>query len=452
MDQRRSLRTFYIILLTQTFSMIGSRISGLAVGFEVFAQTGQATTLTLVAFFAILPGLLATGFAGVLSDRWDRRKIIILSDFGQAVATLFLLFSFLSGSFQLWHLYAVTIAQSLFDAFQWPAFSASVTMMVPDSERDRANTLQQLTGPLAGIIAPAIAGVVFALVGVTGAILVDLITFLTAVSVLLIVRIPQPARDTAPDVPRPSIWQDMADSFRYLWERKPLLTITLLIALVACVLNGILTLLLPYLLLRLGGSGDTEALTGGLLALMNVGALVGGIVMVAWGRVRQRMRVVTVALLFTAVMVIGLGTAHTLPALAVVLFIMMLPVPTGNALLISILQGKVAPHVQGRVFAVIDQLAQVLTPLAYLLVGPLADQVFEPAVEGEGWALVAPLVGDTPGAGMGLMFVLAGALVFGLMLAIYAVPSVRHIETLLPDYVPMPDEIAPEAGALAPRR
>lgn len=432
MDQRRRTRTLYIILLTQALSMIGSRISGLAVGFEVFAQTGLATTLTLVAFFGILPSLLAAGFAGVLSDRWDRRKILMLSDAGQAVATVFLMFSFATGSFQVWHLYAVTLAQSIFGAFQWPAMAASVTMLVPDEHRDRANMIQQLTGPLAGIIAPPIAGVVFAIMGVTGAIAIDLITFLVAVGVMMVVAIPQPKRKEHDDSKK-SVWRDMVSGFQILWDMKPLLILALLMTVVTSVLNGILTLLTPYLLTRLGSGNDAEAITGVLLAVMNISALVGGVTMAMWGNIKNRMRAITIALSLMALMVVALGAARTAPVLGVVLFVMMLPMTTANALVFSMLQAKIAPDVQGRVFAAVSQIAQVLMPFAFLVVGPLADNVFEPAVGQAGWSLVAPLVGDTVGSGMGLMFVIAGLIVFGFMMVIYAVPSVRNLETLLPD-------------------
>src|SRR5689334_4312851 len=167
-----NMRTFYTLILTQTFSLIGSRISSLAIGMWVFSQTGNATPLTLVAFFHILPTVLASTLSGLLADRWNRRYVMALSDTGQAIGTVLLLFSFLSGNFQLWHLYAVALIQSIFGVFQGPAFQASVTLLVPDGQRDRANAIQQVTGPAAGIIAPALAGVIYTLVGITGSIVI----------------------------------------------------------------------------------------------------------------------------------------------------------------------------------------------------------------------------------------------------------------------------------------
>lgn len=165
---RNHLRTFYTLILTQALSLIGSRISNLAVGIWVFNQTGNATPLALVSFFTVIPGVLASSISGAMTDRWDRRYILALADAGQAVGTSLLLLSLLTGSFQLWHLYTVTFIGAIFGVFQQPAFQASVTMLIPDEQRDRANAIQQLTGPVAGMVAPAIAGFTFALIGVVG--------------------------------------------------------------------------------------------------------------------------------------------------------------------------------------------------------------------------------------------------------------------------------------------
>src|SRR5690606_13882355 len=139
MNKQHNLRTFYTLILTQVFSLIGSQISGFAISIWVYQQTGDATPLALVSFFFIVPQVLAAGLSGVLADRWDRRYVMMLADTGQAVGTVLLLISFASGQFQLWHLYAVTFLQSLFNIFQGPSFQASVTMLVPDEQRDRAN-------------------------------------------------------------------------------------------------------------------------------------------------------------------------------------------------------------------------------------------------------------------------------------------------------------------------
>src|SRR5690606_5704981 len=97
-------------------------------------------------------------FTGILADRWDRRHVMMLGDAGQAVGTLLLLGSFLSGAFELWHLYIASLMQGIFGIIQAPASEATTAMLVPEEHRDRANGIQQIGFPLAGVVAPMVAG------------------------------------------------------------------------------------------------------------------------------------------------------------------------------------------------------------------------------------------------------------------------------------------------------
>src|SRR5690606_10320093 len=195
-------------------------------------------------------------------------------------------------------------------------------------------------------------------------------------------------------------------------------------------IGGVMALSTPYLLAR---TGD-EAIMGVLLGVLNLGALAGGIVMGVWGGTRPRIHTIMLAIFFASLFLGLTGMAQTPLLLGVTLFLFMFALPFANAPAMSMLQAKIAPDVQGLVFAALSQMSMLMLPLAYLLAGPLADRVFEPAVGQPGWELFAPLVGSSLGAGMGLMFLISG---FGnalLTLLVYAIPAVRRIEADLPDY------------------
>lgn len=444
-EQRQGLRTYYTLIITQVLSLIGSRISGLAIGIWVYQETGNATPLALVAFFGILPQVLASSFSGVLADRYDRRYVMAIGDAGQALGTLLLLFSFTSGQFELWHLYVVTLIQAIFGVFQGPAFSASVTMLVPEEHRDRANTISQLTGPSAGIIAPAIAGFVYAAVGVAGAIVIDMLTFLIAVAVVLRVHIPKPKQTAEGQAMAGSVWKEMFGGLRFLLERRALLVLMLHVALLNLIMAGTGVLMTPYILAR---TDNNEAVLGVILSVLNLGALVGGILF----GMRKSNKGARIPIMFGGIILMGVfsvlvGIGQTPFVIGLGLFLLLMPSPVINANFMSLLQTKVAPDVQGRVFAFLGQVAMMMMPLSYLLIGPLADQVFEPAVGQAGWETVAPLVGNSVGAGMGLIMVASGVLVSVLTILMYFVPSVRKLETDLPDYVP---EVADETPDVAP--
>lgn len=441
-----SMRTFYTLVLTQTLSLIGSRISGLALGIWLYNETGNATPLALVAFFFIVPQVIMSSFAGVLADRWDRRYVIALSDLGQAAGTLLLLVLFVSGSFQVWHLYLVTFIQSVFGVFQGPAFIASITMLVPDEKRNRANAIRQMTEPASGIVAPALAGLVFAALGVTGAIVIDLLTFLAAFGVILLVRIPRPRKSEEGAELSGSVWQEMLGGLRYLWRRQTLFWVVIVITAHNFLFGVAGVLLTPYLLAR---TGD-EATYGLILSLFNAGGLIGGLLVSIWGNTKSRMRIILTSLLIVSVLMLLFGMAQSTLMLIAIAPLVLIPSAILNALFISMLQVKTAPDVQGRVFAVLSQLAMLLMPISYLLAGPLADQVAEPLVGQPVWSAFAPLFGTQAGAGMGLILGVVGVLATLLSLGLIAAPAVRQLEQRLPDYVPQADAEAEADIAVAP--
>ena len=435
--KNRNMLTFYALILTQTFSLIGSRISGLAIGIWVFGDTGSATPLALVAFFTVLPMVLASTISGVMADRWDRRYVMVLADAGQAVGTLLLLISFVSGQFELWHLYTIAAIQAIFGVFQGPAFTASVTMLIPDEQRDRANAIQQLTGPMAGIISPTIAALIYAAAGVAGAILVDLFTFVVAMIVIFMIRIPRPTQTAEGKAMQGTVWKEALGGLRYLFQRRVLFFVMIYVSLINFIFSFSSILITPYVLLRLD---HNEVALGGVLSVMNLGAVVGGIIIGVWGGTRPRMRFIIPGLIMSGVFMAAFGTAQTAVALGAIMFLSMLPLPIINSLFMSIMQIKTPPDIQGRVFAVLNQMSMLLMPAAYLIAGPLADRVFEPAVGGAGWSLFAPLVGSGPGAGMGLIMIICGSLVTITTVAVFLVPNLRKMESILPDYVP-PEQI-----------
>ncbi|MCZ7544543.1 MAG: MFS transporter [Anaerolineae bacterium] len=426
----KTLRTFYLLVVTQTLSLIGSRMTSIAVGIRVFNDTGNTAPLLLTAFFAEIPGMLGGSLGGVLVDRWDRRRVIVLADAGQAAGTLLLLLAFLSESFQLWQLYAVAFVQGAFATLQQPALDASITMLVPEQHRERANAIREMAFPLAGVVAPVLTGALFVFIGVAGVMAIDLATFLAAVGAVSLMSIPRPLQTEEGVAARGDFWQELRGGFRYLRARRVLLGLVLYFAFINFMLNGPLDLAIPYLITLTG----EEALTGALLGVMSGGALAGAVLIAVWGGTRPRVHTFMPGLLLTGAMFVLFATAPSVPVLSVALFVLMVPLPLTNALFLSIMQVKTPPDMQGRVFAIVTQLLFVATPPSFLLTGFLVDNILEPAVGGAGWAAFAPLVGSAPGAGMRLLLATTGVIIFVVTAAVYALPQIRRLEATLPDY------------------
>lgn len=167
---------------------------------------------------------------------------------------------------------------------------------------------------------------------------------------------------------------------------------------------------------------------------MNAGIVVGGIIMGIWGGTRPRIHGIMIGLLLRATCLVFYGVVRSPVALGSALFFILLPNPLIDASFMSIMQLKVPPDMQGRVFALLFQMMQFATPLSLLVTGPLVDRVLEPAVGRAEWRIVAPLVGSQPGAGMSLVMVGAGSSLFLITLLVYLHPKVRSLESDLPDH------------------
>lgn len=429
-DKLNRRQTFYLIVITQTLSLVGSRMTSIGIGLWLFNQTGATTPLLLTAFFNELPGMLGSSVAGVLVDRWPRRRVLLLADLGQAVGTLLLLILFLAGAFQVWHLYLIALLQGTFAILQQPALDATTTLLVTEAQRERANAIQQMGFPLAGVFAPVLAGLVYAWSGLSGVIMVDLATFFIALSAIYLSTIPQPPPTLEGQAAQGNFWRELAGGFGYLAHRPSLLGLVLYITVMNFLLNGSLDLTLPYLV----QITHSETLVGGLMGLMSLGALTGAGLMSVWPGTRPRMYTLLAGYLLTGLMFLFYGTARSPLGLGLSLFVLMIPLPIGNALLISILQLKTPPDMQGRIFATMSQLGYLGATASFLSVGPLVDRVLEPAVDQPSWGIIAPLVGAQAGSGIGLLLAGSGVLILLITLAVSFWPQFRRLELILPDY------------------
>jgi MFS family permease len=423
-------KLFYSLLVTQTLSLVGSRMTSIGVGIWVFTETGKTAPLLLTSFFNELPGMLAGSLAGVIVDRWDRRRVMILSDAGQAIGSVLLMVSFLSGHFEIWHLYAVAFLQGVFATFQGPAERAAMTMLIPVEQRERANALKETSFPLAGIIAPVLTGLFYASMGISGIILIDLSTFLVAVIFLLFVHIPHPEPTEAGLASMGGFWREARGAFRFVLGRRELWVFMLFTAFINFMLNGPLDLILPYLILLT----NSEKVAGGIIGVTSLGAFAGASLIAVWGGTRPRMKTIIAGLVITSVMFVFFGILRTPIPIGIVLFLLFMNLPIMQTMYMSILQVKSPPDLQGRIFALNDQLSFIGSTLSFALTGFLVDHVMNPAVGTPAWKVFQPLVGKEAGAGIGLVEIITGVIILLATILVLAPRRIRELESGLPDY------------------
>jgi DHA3 family macrolide efflux protein-like MFS transporter len=439
-ERRAGMAGFTVVWAGQVVSLLGTAMSQFALTLWAYEVTGQATPLALVAFFFTVPMVVLGPFVGVLVDRGNRKLMMMLSDLAAATVSLIILVLYATDSLQIWHLYVTATITGTFQGFQWPAYSAAITLMLPKEQYARANGMLDMAGNSSQIFAPLLAGALIAPLGLGGILVVDLISAAVAVGTLLLVHIPQPPRTEAGREGAGGFTKEMAYGFRYIFARPSLLGLQT-VFMVGNFFAGLAFAVLAPMIL--GRTGNDELAFGSVQSAGAIGGLIGGLAMSAWGGPKRRVHGVLLGWFCAALLgqtVMGLGRA--LPVWAAGLFVMGFVSPFINGCNQAIWQAKVAPDVQGRVFATRRLVAWLVSPLSQLLAGPLADQLLEPAMA-EGGRL-APvfggLVGTGAGAGIGLLFVFTGLLAALAGVGGYLFPVVRDAEQILPDH-----DAAPEA-------
>jgi len=426
------MRTFITIWIGQLISIIGSGLTGFVLGIWIFQQTGEATPFVMIALFDSLPTVILSPIAGALVDRWNRRLVMIFSDIGSALTTLVVFILFSTGQLEVWHIYLTSMLNSVFASFQRPAYSASVTMLVPKEQFARASAMIQTGQSISGMLAPLIAGFLFGLIGVNRVILIDFITFFFAIGTLLFVTIPQP-ESTQTVQAGSSLRKDIAFGFSYLKERPGLLGLAIFIALVNLVISSVIVLSTPMIL----SFADAQTL-GVIQTVSSMGMFLGGVIVSAWGGTKRKMHGIYLGVTISG---LGLAFAGAQPEamwIGASLFVFLFPITLVNASIRAITQIKVPPDFQGRIFSIMFMLARSSVPIGYLLAGPLADRVFEPWLA-PGGALagsVGQVIGVGPGRGIGLMFMIAGLGMWLSTLVMYLYPRLRLVEDELPDMLP----------------
>lgn len=429
------MRAFMVVAIGQVASLLGTGMTGFALTIWAFGESGRATDLALIGFFFLAPMLLLSPTAGALVDRHDRKLMMMLSDLASGLMTIVVLILYSSGLLEIWHLYITSAVSGAFQAFQWPAYSAAISVMLPKEQYARANGMTALGESASGILAPLLAGAALGLFGLTFVLIVDIVTFVLAIGALLLVRIPSPPRTDSGTEGQGSIWRESAYGFRYIFRRPSLLGLQI-VFMAGNFLSGIgLTLMAPMILAR---TGNNELIFGSVQSVGAVGGVVGGLLMSLWGGPKRLVHGVLLGWLASSLLgqtLLGLGQDVIIWAAAAFFLSFFAPIINGSNQ--AIWQAKVAPDVQGRVFSVRRLIAWVSAPLASLVAGPLADNVFEPALM-PGGALVdtfAALVGSGPGAGMSLILILSGLLAALVTVSGYLIPLIRNAEDLLPDHI-----------------
>jgi len=425
-----SMRVFIVVWLGQLVSLVGSGLTSFALGLWVYQRTGSVTQFALISLFVVLPGVILSPLAGALVDRWDRRWVMILSDAGAGLSTLMMALLFFTGRVQVWHICLAAGASATFGTFQYPAYAAATTLLVSNHNLGRANGMVQFGRAASEILAPALAGVLVLTIRVEGVLLIDFVTFLFAVTTLLFVRFPQPEITSVGQASKGSLWRKAAYGWTYVAARRGLLGLLVFFAIVNFLWGLVGASITPMIL------GFTSAdVLGIIISVAGGGMLIGSLAMSAWGGPKHRINGVLFFELLSGLCFLLIGLRPSAWLVAIGAFCAHLTIAFVYGSNQAIWQNRVPPDVQGRVFAAQQMIATSSRPLAYLVAGPLADELFEPLLAPGGplAGSIGQIVGVGPGRGIGLLFLIMGVLKVAASLGGYLYSPIRRVEDESPD-------------------
>ncbi|BAY86130.1 hypothetical protein NIES267_56360 [Calothrix parasitica NIES-267] len=423
------LREFIILWLGQFVSTIGSSMTSFAIEIWAWEITGKATALTLVGFFALLPSLIIAPISGIIVDKYNRKLLMILGDTVAVISTFFILLLYLNNQLQIWHLYLIGAINGTFNQFQYLAYSASTALMVPKQYYTRFSSMNFISSYGSNILAPPLAGYLYKIIGLTGIAGIDIVTFLFAITSILLIKIPQISQTDKQNQELENIWYKLGFGLRYIFTRKSLLALliaNLLFWLPHDIGNSLYT---PMILSR---TNNNTFILGNLAAVAGFGGVIGAIIISTWGGFRRKIKGVLLGMIGAGLSKIVFGLGRNPGVWIPAQFCSSLNFPLNGSSDDAIWLTKVAPNVQGRVFAAKSLLLQLTSAFGLLIAGPLADNVFTPSLDNQG--VFGGIFGTGAGAGIAMLYVISAACMLLVGLIGFYVPSLRNVEQILPDH------------------
>ncbi|MET8827231.1 amino acid adenylation domain-containing protein [Streptomyces sp. NPDC004610] len=424
---RRDTRRFVAVAASQTVSQTGSALTEFALPLWIYLTSGSVAWFGLFAVLGIVPGLIAAPVLGSLVDRVDRRRVMLVATLvsGSTEAALALLHLF--GALSPWHTGVLMAVLSVSLTGQRLAFQSAIPQLVPKRYLGHANGVVQISGGIAQVVAPLAAVGLLASIGIGGVLLLDVVSYAIAATVLLTVRFPR----TLAARRRETLRQEIVEGFRLVTGRRGFRAMLLFFAVLNLFLPVLFQLISPLVLgFSSLGSVASVSLAGGL------GAVVGGLAMGLWGGPRRRrMRGMLLVVPVLALCCALTGLRPDLLVVSAGVFGMAASLSLLNGIYLTIVQVKVPQRFHGRVMALNQLVAWSTLPVGFLVIAPLGTGLLGPLMA-PGGALadtVGTVLGTGSGRGIGLLYVLLGAAILLLGAVSLRIRALARFDRDVPD-------------------
>lgn len=405
MKQYKELKPYLMLWSTQTLSTLGSGMTGYALVLWLYLQSGSALQTALLSICSYGPYVAMSIFAGALSDRWNKKRTVLVCDSMAALSTLVIFILLKAGSLQVWHLYVLNAVGGLMNSVQQPAGEVITTLLTPKEFYQKTSGLRSLSQSLNSILTPILATALFSFSGISLVIAVDLITFAAAFFTLWKL-IPIPEQE-APQAARESLLTSTRTGLIWLKQTPLILHLILFLAcinLVASIYNAALPAMI------LSKAIGSETILGIVNTCVGAATLCGSVLATLLPAPKNRVRAICLCLFLsmsTENFLLAFGTHPLVWCIGAVLGWLLIPIMNAN--LDVIYRSTIPTEIQGRVYACRNTLQFFTIPVGYLLGGILVDRVFEPLLAQQPIGSLLPqLFGAEKGAGAAALFFVIG--------------------------------------------
>lgn len=403
----KELKTFFILWSTQSLSHLGSAMTGFALTLWLYEKTGSALQTALLSICTYAPYVLMSIFAGALSDRWNKKKVMLICDALAACCSVIILILLKTDLLRPVHMYILNAVNGLMNTVQQPASDVAMTIITPKKYYQKTSGMRSFSSSLITILNPVLATALFSFAGMEIVIYTDLATFAVAFLALLFgVKLASVKNEDA--VPKEPLWITVKAGLQYLRSNDLILVLILFLAGVNFAASAF-DATLPALILPKENGGET--VLGIVTSCAGIATLIGSLLVTFLPAPKNRVRVIYITML------ISLGTENFLLAFGrtpvtwcIGQIIGWVLVPLMSANLDVILRTTIPVDMQGRIYSCRNTLQFFTIPIGLLLGGFMVDKVCEPFMASDyANGTLAMLFGSGKGSGAAMMMFILGA-------------------------------------------
>ena len=403
MNNRNKLRDFYILWSTQSLSQLGSSITAFALTLWLYEKTGSALSTAALTICSYAPYVIMSIFAGALTDRFDKKKTMLVCDTLAAVCTLTVFILYKTDTLMIWHLYAVNAVSGLMNTVQQPASEVTMTLIVPKESYQKISGLNSLTRSLVSILNPLIASALYALFGLGTVITVDLLTFALAfIALAAFINVPGSSKEV-----KESTLELAKEGLGFLRKTPMVFTLIIFMAGINLIASAY-DASLPALIIPNPKGGSN--MLGIVSSCAGVAMVIGSLLVTAMPKPKDRVKAVYVTMLIsmsTENFILAFSRAPVLWCIEQIIGWILVPVMSAN--LDVILRNSIPVDLQGRVYACRNTFQFFTIPIGLFLGGFMVDNVCEPFMAEHAYsAVLTMLFGSGKGSGAALMMLILG--------------------------------------------